>query len=49
MIQRREVLHHIHTQHVAMALGEPLQAVDGAMRSFADAVGVAVGDEARLE
>ena len=49
MIQRGEVLDDIHAQHVAIAPGELLQPVDGPVRAFADPVGVAVGDEARLE
>ena len=49
MIDRRKVLDDIQTQHVSVSAGEVLQAIDGPMRALADAVGVAVGDELRLE
>ena len=42
-------LAHVALQHVGIAPGELLGAVQGAVRALADPVGVAVGDEAALE
>ena len=43
VIQRGKVLDDVQAQHVAIAPGKLLQPVDGAVRAFADPVGVAVG------
>ena len=49
VVDRREELLDVALQDVAVAAGERRAAVEGAVRALADAVGVAVGDEAALE
>ena len=49
MIDRREVLADVGAQHIAIAARELLETVDGAMRAFADAIGVAIRNEHALE
>ena len=49
MIDGREVLDNIKTQHITIAVREVLQAVHGAVRAFPGAVGITVGDKTALE
>ncbi len=49
MIHRREKLPHVALEHVAIAAGKRLAAVQGAVRPFADPVGIAVIDETPLK
>ncbi len=49
MIHRREKLPHVALEHVAIAAGKRLAAVQGAMRPLADPVGIAVTDETPLK
>ena len=49
MIDGREVLDNIETQHIAMAAREVLQSIHGAVRAFPDAVGITVGNKTALE
>ena len=49
MINGREVLDDIETQHITIAARKVLQTVHGAVRAFRGTVGITVGDKTALE
>ena len=49
MIDGREVLDDIETQHIAIAARQVLQPIHGAVRAFRGTVGITVGDKTALE